>query len=88
MRFMYRQGSDEDLQHDLNVVLEVLNSGYFIAIDLFFWAFFLTIFTTSAHHSFKLMVIVYIGYYVVGFALFILLKKWFNTEKFFQKNNN
>ena len=74
MRFMYRGTADEELQSDLDIVQKKLNSGYFMVIDIFFWALFLTIFTTPAQQSIKLAVIIFIGYYVSGVCLFILLK--------------
>jgi hypothetical protein len=77
MRFMYKRDIDEDLQADLEIVQDTLNSGYFILIDLLFWAFFLTIFTTTAHHSIKLALIFFISYYISGVGLFLLLRSWF-----------
>lgn len=79
MRFMYKRAADEDLQADLKIVQDTLNSGYFILIDLLFWAFFLTIFTTTAHHSIKLAIIFFTSYYISGVGLFLLLRSWFKN---------
>jgi hypothetical protein len=76
MRFMYKRAPDEELQADLDLVQDTLNSGYFILIDLLFWAFFLTIFTTTAHRSIKLAIIFFILYYISGVGLFLLLRIW------------
>lgn len=74
MRFMFRRGSDKQLQTDLKIVQDTLQSGYFLLIDLFFWALLLTIFTKPVHHSLPLMVIVYFSYYVAGVCIFLLLR--------------
>jgi hypothetical protein len=74
MRFMFRRGSDKDMQQDLNLVQETLQSGYFLLIDLIFWALLLTILTKPVHHSFQLIIIVYFCYYLSGVCLLLLLK--------------
>lgn len=86
LRFSFRQGIDEDIQQDLNVVQEVLNSAYFMVVDLFFWAFLLTSLTTPAHHSLRMMVIVYISYYLSGISLFFIITRWFKTDKSLSNN--
>lgn len=74
MRFRFKEGADKELQSDLNTVQEILNSGYFIFIDLCFWALLLTILTKTALPSIQWMVIIYICYYLFGVALFLLLR--------------
>jgi len=71
---MFKQASSEDLQSDLNMIIETLHSGYFMLIELFFWALLLTIVTVPAQHSFLLAVIFFICYYLLGCGLFLLLK--------------
>ncbi len=77
MRFMFKRAASEDLQNDLNNVLDILNSGYLIFIDLLFWALLLTIFTTPSHRSFLLAVIIYVSYYVFGISIFLILRGLF-----------
>lgn len=74
MRFRFKRGLEEDLQSDLNKVQDTLQSGYFMLIDLLFWAFLLTLFTKPAHQSIHWLIIVYFGYYLMGVCLFLLLR--------------
>ncbi|WP_338447936.1 hypothetical protein R4Z09_16990 [Niallia oryzisoli] len=74
MRFMFKRAAREELQTDLNIVQQTLNSGYFMLIDLLFWSLLLTIFTTPAHHSFLMAVIIFFGYYISGISIFLLLR--------------
>ncbi|KAA9021685.1 hypothetical protein F4V44_17020 [Niallia endozanthoxylica] len=74
MRFMFKQASSEDLESDLNMVIEILHSGYFMLIELFFWALLLTIVTVPAQHSLLHAVIFFFCYYVFGIGLFLLLR--------------
>jgi hypothetical protein len=74
MRFMFRRGSDEELQADLKMVQDSMQSGYFLLIDLIFWALLLTVFTKPVHHSMPLIVIVYFSYYIAGVCIFLILR--------------
>ena len=74
MKFIYKRTSFEDLQSDLKMVQDTLNSGYFIMIDLLFWALFLTIFSPPAQHSIRMAFMIFIGFYVSGLFLFMLLR--------------
>ncbi len=74
MRFMFKRAEREELQNDLNSVIEALNSGYFMVIDLLFWALLLTIFTTPAHHSILMAAIIFGCYYLSGISIFLFLR--------------
>lgn len=87
MRFKFKQGKNEQLQEDLNMVQDVLNSGYFIFIDIFFWAFLLTLFTTPALHSLRAFLIYYICYFITGIGLFLLIRRLFKPGKQSQSDN-
>jgi hypothetical protein len=75
MKFNYKETSFEDVQSDLQMVQDTLNSGYFLLIDLFFWALFLTIFTAPTQHSVGISFIIFISFYLSGLLLFMLLKR-------------
>jgi len=75
MKFIYKRTSFEDSQSDLKIVQDTLNSGYFIMIDLLFWALFLTISSPPAQHSIKMAFMIFIGFYVSGLFLFMLLRR-------------
>lgn len=75
MKFSYKETSYEDLQSDLKMVQDKLNSGYLLLIDLLFWALFLTIFTAPAQQSVSMSFIIFISFYVSGIFLFMLLRR-------------
>jgi len=75
MKFFYKRTSFDDSQNDLKIVQDTLNSGYFIMIDLLFWALFLTIFSPPAQHSIRMAFMIFIGFYVSGLFLFMLLRE-------------
>lgn len=75
MKIIYKRTSYEEIQSDLKMVQDRLNSGYFILIDLFFWALFLSIFSAQAQHSILMTFIIFISFYVSGLFLFLLLRK-------------
>jgi hypothetical protein len=80
MRYLYKRVPDEELQSHLKMVEEVVNSVYFIMIDLLFCGLFLSIFTWSVHHSIKISIFIFIGFYLFGVSIYLLLKKWLKDE--------
>ncbi|WP_428908436.1 hypothetical protein [Niallia sp. Krafla_26] len=80
MRFRFKRGLEEELQTDLKTVQDTLQSGYFMLIDLFFWALLLTVFTKPVHHSIQWIIIVFFGYYIMGVCLFLLLRALFKVS--------
>ena len=75
MKFIYKRPPYEEIQSDLKMVQDTLNSGYFMIIDLFFWALFLTVFSPPAQHSVRMAFIIFISFYVSGLFLFMLLRR-------------
>ena len=67
MKFIYKRDAYEDLQNDLNMVQDTLNSGYFMIIDLFFWALFLYCSFHRQHNTrLKWLSSFFISFYVSG----------------------
>lgn len=76
MRFLYKRISDKELQSHFEMVQDVVNSIYFVLIDLFLIGLFLSIFTMHVHQSIKLAIFIFIAFYVFGVTIYLLLRKW------------
>ncbi|MBB6444608.1 hypothetical protein [Bacillus benzoevorans] len=76
MRFLHKRVPEEELQTHFKMLEDVVNSVYFILIDLFFCGLFLSMFTLSVHHSIKISILIFIGFYLFGVSIYLLLKKW------------
>ena len=76
MRYLHKRVPDEELQSHFKMVEDVVNSVYFILIDLLICGLFLSMFTFSVHHSIKISIFIFIGFYLFGVSIYLLLKKW------------
>lgn len=80
MRYLYKRVPDEELKSHFKMVEDVVNSVYFILIDLLFYGVFLSIITLSFHHSIKISILIFIGFYLIGVSIYLLLKSWLKDE--------
>ncbi|MFE8695796.1 hypothetical protein ACFYKT_05390 [Cytobacillus sp. FJAT-53684] len=76
MRFLIRRTKYRMHESDLQLVEEVMCSGSFILIDLFFWSTLMTLMTLSLHYSLLGSALVFTSSYLFGAILYFSLKKW------------
>nr|WP_295973991.1 hypothetical protein [uncultured Bacillus sp.] len=80
MRFMYKRIPNDELKSHFNMVQDVVNSIYFILLDLLFYGLFLLMFTLFASRSILLSILIFIGFYLFGLSIYFLLKKWLKDK--------
>ncbi|QED48327.1 hypothetical protein [Cytobacillus dafuensis] len=80
MRLLFRKSKYQLSDSDLEPVEEVLGSGNFVFIDLFFWSLFITLMTISHHFSILWGILIFFSSYFFGGGLFYCLKKWLGDQ--------
>jgi hypothetical protein len=65
---------------DMDVLDKVLSTGYFVYLDLVFWAFLMTMLTFAPHGSIFIGFLVFIGSYCFGVILYKFLNIWLKEQ--------
>ncbi|KAB2338190.1 hypothetical protein F7731_01065 [Cytobacillus depressus] len=76
MRFLFRKAKYHLHESDLELVEEVLGSGTFVLVDLFFWSLLITFLTISLHFSYLWGLFIFFSSYIFGACLFCIIRKW------------
>jgi hypothetical protein len=77
MRYLFRKSKYQVNESDIQAVVDILSSGTFIFIDLFFWAMLFTLMTLTVHASIWGAFFIFVSSYVFGASLFLLLRRYF-----------
>ncbi len=81
MRFLYKRISAKELQSHFEMVQDVVNSIYFVLIDLLIIGLCLSIFIMHVHQSIKIAIITFFAFYLFGVMVYFILKKWIKDER-------
>lgn len=75
MRFLYRQPRLESIREELDTVIDVMSSEFFIYLDLFWYSLILALFLSTIVHSFILTILIFFSSYVFFISLYLLFFK-------------
>lgn len=76
MRFLYKRPNINDVNEELELVLDVLMSDFFIVMDLFWYSLMFTLFLFPVLNSLIFALVFFMGCYIFFLSLyFIIFKK-------------
>ncbi|MBX9972714.1 hypothetical protein [Cytobacillus firmus] len=80
MRLLFRRVRYQGIDHDLDMIRNILCSGSLVVIDIFFLSLILSIFTFANYQSIAISSLIFTGCYTFCICLFIVLKKWLRDQ--------
>lgn len=75
MRFLYKRPRIDTIREELDTVIDVMISDYFIYIDLFWYSLILSLFLSPIIHSILLSIIAFLSCYAFFTCLYIFVFK-------------
>ncbi len=70
MRFLYRRPRIETIQEELDTVMDVMLSDFFIYIDLFWYSLIFSLLLSPIVHSFLFFLIIFLSCYAIFSCLY------------------
>lgn len=83
MRFFYKRPKIDDVRDELNTLMEVMMSDFFVVLDIFLFSVIFTLLLFPTFHSVKIVILSFFG----SFGTFNILY-FFVFNRFFRKRFN
>ncbi|MCS0672123.1 hypothetical protein [Cytobacillus firmus] len=80
MRLLFRRVRYQGIDHDLDIIRNILCSSSFVFTDIFFLSLILAVFTFVSYQSIAISSLIFTGCYTFCICLFIALKKWLRDQ--------
>ncbi|WP_436372535.1 hypothetical protein [Cytobacillus sp. BC1816] len=80
MRLLFRRVRYQGIDHDLDMIRNILCSSSLVFIDIFFLSLTLAIFAFANYQSIAISSLIFTGCATFCICLFIVLKKWLRDQ--------
>jgi hypothetical protein len=84
MRFLNKRPKIDEVRDELNTVMEVMESDYFVVLDLLLFSIIFTLLLSPSIQSLKLSVLIFCGNFGIFTGLyFFIVNRFFKNKIYF-----